>query len=165
MIGFGNIYRRDDGVGFAVINALRERLKMPPLGIQDDGFNDLGHDVDTVVVHQLVPELAEVVARYDRIVFVDAHISSIPDSIKIEEVAICYKTTSVLHQLHPCALLALTYELYNCAPHGILVSVRGGDFDFGEGLSEQTAALVPKVVKSILTLQKKVTRSFKLNEK
>lgn len=153
VMGFGNVYRRDDGVGFAVINALRGRLKRPPLDIQDDGFDDLGHDIDTVVVHQLIPELAEVIANYDRIVFVDAHTGSIPDPIRVEETAVCYKESSVLHHLPPCTLLALTQELYNCAPYGILVSICGYDFDFGEELSEQTAMLVPQAVEYILAFQ------------
>lgn len=152
VIGFGNLYRRDDGVGFAVVNALREQLGRPLLDAQDDGFDDLGHDVDTVILHQLTPELAEVVACYDWVVFMDAHISSIPDPIRIEDIEACYQAATVPHQLHPRTLLALAHELYNCAPHGILVSVRGDDFDFGEGLSKQTAALVPQAVAHILSI-------------
>lgn len=135
-----------------MVNALRERLGRPPLDAQDDGFDDLGHDVDTLVLHQLTPELAEVAARYDRVVFVDAHMGSIPDPFRVEEVEACYRAATVPHQLHPCTLLALAHELYNCAPHGILVSVRGHDFDFGEGLSEQTVLLVPQAVSRIQEL-------------
>ena len=41
VIGFGNVFRRDDGAGFAVLNAVRERLGRPLLGTDDDGFDDL----------------------------------------------------------------------------------------------------------------------------
>ena len=37
-------------------------------------------------------------------------------------------------------------------PRGVLLSVRGYDFDFGEELSEGTAALIPGAVDRILAL-------------
>jgi hydrogenase maturation protease len=140
VLGFGNIYRRDDGVAYAVLNALRERLGRPPLGIDDDGFDDLGDRVDTVLLHQLVPELAEVAAPYEQLIFVDAHVSAIEEPVRQEE--------------HPCTLLALIEQMRGSAPRGVLISVRGHDFDFGEGLSEGTAALVPEAVERILALTK-----------
>ena len=72
VIGFGNVYRQDDGVGFVVVNALREKLGRSPLGVEDDGFDDLGHEIDTLLLHQLVPDLADVIAGYDLVVFLDA---------------------------------------------------------------------------------------------
>jgi hydrogenase maturation protease len=152
VIGFGNVYRRDDGVAFVVLNALREQLDRPPFGIDDDGFDDLGHEVDTVLLHQLVPELTELTAAYHLIVFVDAHMGSIAELIHQEELVACRKHATVSHQLHPCTLLALTQEVHGCSPRGVLVSILGHDFDFGEGLSDQTAALVPQAVARILAL-------------
>ena len=152
VIGFGNIYRRDDGVALAVVNGVRDRLGQPPLEIDDDGFDTLGQDLDTVLLHQLVPELAEIVAPYDLIVFVDAHVGSIQEDLREEELQACYKSATVSHQLHPCTLLALIQELYNRTPRGVLLSIRGYDFEFGEGLSEKTAALVPAAVERVLAL-------------
>jgi hydrogenase maturation protease len=152
VIGFGNIYRRDDGVAVAVVNAVRDRLGQPPLEIDEDGFDTLGQDIDSVLLHQLVPELAEVVADYDLIVFVDAHVGSIPEDLREEELTACYKSATVSHQLHPCTLLALIQELYDLTPRGVLLSIRGYDFEFGEGLSEKTAALVPAAVERVLAL-------------
>jgi hydrogenase maturation protease len=152
IIGFGNVYRRDDGVGYAVLNALRERLGRPPLGTDDDGFDDLGHKVDTILLHQLVPELAETVAPYDRVVFVDAHVGHVPDPIYEEELEVCYRSATVTHTLHPCSVLALCQELHGRTPQGILLSIRGYDYEFGEGLSDQTAALIPQAVDRVLAL-------------
>ena len=150
VMGFGNIYRRDDGVAFRVINALREQLDRSPLTWEEDGFDDLGHPVDTVILHQLVPEMAEIAARYDRVIFVDAHVSQIQDPIRVETIDACYKEATVPHQLHPCSILAMANELYGCRVSGLLVSIRGHDFDFGDQLSAQTAALVPQAVDCIL---------------
>jgi len=152
IIGFGNVYRRDDGVGYATLNAVRERLGRPPLEVDDDGFDDLGHEVDTILLHQLVPELAENVAPYDRVIFVDAHIGHVPELIYEEELDVCYREATVTHTLHPCSVLALCKQLHGHGPQGILLSIRGYDYEFGEGLSDETAALVPQAADRILAL-------------
>jgi len=152
VIGFGNAYRRDDGAGFAVVNALRSRIGLPALDEDEDGFDQLGREVDTVILHQLVPELADTVHTYDLVVFVDAHMGSIPELVREEELDVCYKSTTVSHQVHPCSLLAISEELYGHAPRGVLLSLRGYDFEFGLGLSDGTADLVPGVVERVLAL-------------
>jgi hydrogenase maturation protease len=154
VIGFGNIYRRDDGVGFAVLNALRERLGRPPLGVDEDGYDSLqSHDeVGTLLLHQLVPELAGDIAAYDLIVFVDAHVGHVPELIYEEGLTACYKPATVSHTLHPCTLLAMVQEIFGRQPQGVLLSIRGYDFEFGEGLSDRTAALVPEAVERIWAL-------------
>lgn len=152
VIGFGNIYRRDDGVGAAVVHALRDRLGYPPLSPDEDGWDDRGRSVDTILVHQLTPDLAEVLGEYDRVIFVDAHIQAMGEPIREERLDACYRTTTVSHVMHPCTLLALAQMMHGQAPEGILLSVRGHDFDFGEGLSPETAALVDEVVERVLTL-------------
>ena len=155
LIGFGNLYRRDDGAGFAVVNAFRERLGRPPLGEEDDGFDDLGHAVDTVLSHQLSPDLAEVVARYDLVIFVDAHVEALPEPMREQELDACYQEAVVPHQMHPCTVLALAHELYGAETRGVLLSLRGHDFDFGVGLSEEMQSLVPQAVARILALAEK----------
>ena len=150
--GFGNTYRRDDGVALAVVNAVRERLGRPPLGPLDDGFDDLGHELDTVVLHQMVPELAETVADYELVIFVDAHVATLPESIHEERMDVEYKTPFVSHQFHPSTVLALAQQIYGRAPDAVLISILGHDFDFGEGLSDKTAVLVPKAADRILAL-------------
>jgi len=150
--GFGNLYRRDDGVGCVVVNALRERLGRPALDPMDDGFEDLGQTVDTVVLHQLVPELAETVVDYDLVIFVDAHVGNLPEAMREEAIDVSFRTPFVSHQFHPSSVLALALQMAGHAPKGVLISLRGYDFDFGEGLSSETAALVPLAVTRILEL-------------
>jgi hydrogenase maturation protease len=150
--GFGNLYRRDDGVARVVVNALRERMGRPPLDPMDDGFADLGHPIDTVVLHQLVPELSEELKDYELVVFVDAHVDTIPEPLHEERLEVTYRTPFVYHQTHPSTVLALTHQIHGRAPEAILISLLGHDFDFGEGLSEETAALVEPAVNRILEL-------------
>ena len=152
VIGFGNVYRRDDGAGYVALNAVRARLGRPPLSTEDDGFDDLGHPIDTILLHQLVPELAEDIVPYDLVIFVDAHVGQVPELVYEEELDVCYKSATVSHTLHPCSVLALAQELHGRCPRGVLLSIRGYDFEFGEGLSEATAALIPEAVDRVFAL-------------
>lgn len=154
--GFGNLYRRDDGVGRVVVNRLREQLDRPPLDLMDDGFGDLGHQIDTVVLHQLVPELAEDLKDYELVIFVDAHVDAISEPIHEEQLDVIFRAPFVYHQTHPSTVLALTQQMYGRAPTAILISLLGHDFDFGEGLSEPTAALVKPAVDRILAIVKEM---------
>jgi Ni,Fe-hydrogenase maturation factor len=80
-----------------------------------------------------MPELAETLAGYDRVWFVDAHVGVIPELVRRVS-------------LKPEALLALAGQLYGRAPEGELFSIRGFDFDFGYGLSAETAQGARQVV-------------------
>lgn len=150
--GFGNQFRRDDGLGPAVVNGLRKHLDRPAIDPLDDGFDDLGHAIDTIVLHQLVPELAETVADYDLLIFVDAHVGSIPELMHEERLDIAYHTPFVSHQFHPSTVLALAQQIYGRAPQTVLLSLRGYDFDFGEGLSAEAHTLIEPAVKRICEL-------------
>jgi hydrogenase maturation protease len=151
--GFGNLYRRDDGVGRAIVNGVRERLGRAPLNPLDDGFNELGRSVDTVVLHQLVPELAELVADYDLVIFVDAHVADLSQLLCEERVTPAYRSASfVSHQTHPATVLELAEKMYGRAPQAVMLSLPGYDFDFGEDLSAETRALVPSAVNHIIEL-------------
>ena len=152
IVGYGNQYRMDDGVGFRVANEVLQLLGRKPLESGDDGFDDLGHDVDVVILHQIVPELAEMVAGYDQVIFVDAHVGVIPESIREERISASFRNPLVAHQFHPSTILALAEQMSGKAPIATLLSVLGHDFDFGEGLSPDTEALLPDVVARVTAL-------------
>jgi hydrogenase maturation protease len=158
VIGYGNPSRRDDGVGLAVVNGLRERLGQPPLLDGEDGYDDLlanpahgarstsARPADTLFLQQLMPELAETLAGYDRVWFVDAHLGVIPDPVRRVALTPSMDPAMVSHHLKPEALLALAAQLYGRAPQGELFSIRGFDFNFGEELSAETAVRATQVV-------------------
>jgi hydrogenase maturation protease len=150
VLGYGNVDRRDDGVALHVVNALRERLGQPPIDPHEtDGLEMHESDLDTGFVYQLTPELAQVAAEYDHVVFVDAHISRHEELIRQVPVAAEARPTVVSHQLSPGTVLAVGRELYGGNPTGTLLSIRGHDFDFGTGLSPDTAAGVEPAVNRI----------------
>jgi hydrogenase maturation protease len=149
VIGYGNPSRRDDGVGLAIVNGLRRRSGLPALDEGSDGFDDLGRSLDTLFLHQLAPELAETLAEYDRVYFVDAHAGNYDEPVHRERLAVGAGPSLVSHHMQPGMLLALTAQVYGSAPEAELISVRGYDFDFGSTLSEVTAEGVEQVIEEL----------------
>ncbi len=152
VIGYGNTSRRDDGVGYHVVDALNARLGRPSLGELSSDPADQAGDIHTIWLHQLAPELAETVASYDLVVFVDAHRDPCAPDLHIVPLTSSYHSAMISHHLHPETLLALTRDLYGRVPRAVLVSVRGYDFDFGSELSPSTGQLVAGAVEYVSVL-------------
>ncbi len=141
VLGYGNVSRQDDGIGFHVINAIAWRLGRPPLTPGEKGLSDLGQPVDLAFVLQLVPELAETLADYDEVFFVDAHTGAYEEPIRWEKLAPGYAPSAFTHHMTPATLLEITKALYGRTPMGHLVSVRGFRFGFGMELSPEAQRL------------------------
>ncbi len=146
VIGYGNPSRQDDGVGLAVVNGLRMRAGATPLDEGDDGFDDLGRDMDTLFLQQLSPELAETLIDYGHVVLVDAHFGIYPELVHHEHLDPSHEAAIVSHHFKPGTLLSLAEQLYGRAPTGELISVRGYAFDFTSELSPETARGVAEVI-------------------
>lgn len=151
-MGFGNIDRADDGVAFEVINALRCRLRQEPLTEGETGLEDLDGQTDSVFLFQLTPEMAEFMADYDRIVFVDAHVYEDAEDLHCVPVMPAYAPSTFTHHMTPAMLMTLVKVLYHAEPAGYIVSIRGYDFDFHRGLSLPTRDLVAGAVDCIQRL-------------
>ncbi len=152
LVGYGNPYRRDDGVARHILNMVRERRGFPPLPPDASGEDDLGHDVDTVMAHQLLPEMAPLLTGYARAVFVDAHAGGIPEDVRVLAVSDEQGFQAVVHHMTPGHLLYYTRLSAGCAPRSWLVSVRGYDFDFGEDLTAECRAHAECAAAAILRL-------------
>lgn len=150
IVGFGNVSRRDDGVGHYVVNALRRRLGLSDLAVDDSGMNELGERVDSVLMHQLTIDFAEVIAGYDQVIFVDACLGADSKELQVVTLEPSIQAGSVtLHHLPPGSLLSMSQALYGKAPDATLVSIKGSDFDFGEGLSPSTQRWADEAVNRI----------------
>lgn len=150
IIGYGSIDRADDGVAYFVINALRRRLGQKPLSEDETGLEDLGKQVDSIFLVQLAPELMDVLACYDQVIFVDAHVLENVDNLHCTPVLSEYTPATFTHHMSPAMILALLKALYHREPTGHIVSIRGYDFDFHRDLSRATRTLVEPAVKYIL---------------
>jgi len=152
VIGYGNLERQDDGVAFHVVNRLRRHLAQKPLACDDDGLSRLGSGTDCVFIRQLVPELIETVADYDRVIFVDAHIPSIVPHLRCTRLNPAEGMALFTHHLHPGLLLGLLKALLGREPLSHLLSIQGCRFELDRRLSPRTAKLVAPAAKMILAL-------------
>jgi hydrogenase maturation protease len=152
VIGYGNLDRQDDGVAYKVINALRRRLGQAALGEEEIKAEELGNQTDSVFVMQLAPELLDLMAGYSQVIFVDAHVRADLPDVHWAPVQPEYAPSTFTHHMTPAMLLALSRTLYHREPAGYLLTIRGHTFDFGQGLSAATEALVEPAAEQILRL-------------
>ena len=149
MIGYGNPDREDDGVAWHILRALALQLGLPaPDSYEDEFPEDAGLDVAFHL--QLTPEMAEDIAPYEYVCFVDAHTGTIPEPVRLMQVEGEFQRSPFTHHLTPQSLLSMCETLYGKKPEAMLLSVLGHRFLFSRQLSEETAALIPAATESIL---------------
>jgi hydrogenase maturation protease len=141
LVGYGNPDREDDGVAWHILNRIAERLGLPEPNQQIDALEHLEDSPDLLCVLQLYPEMAETIADYDRVCFVDAHTGAYQEDIRFEEIEGKFQASPFTHHMTPETCLALAETLYGHAPYGVMVSVRGYQFGFSHTLSDTTAEL------------------------
>jgi len=157
VIGYGNLDRCDDGVGYFVANSLRQRLGYPSLSPDESGLDRLGHAVDAVFIRQLLPELLPEACDYRQLVFVDAAVHQQQRTVVCRQIDSLAHNAALTHQLSPAAFLRLLRVLYEKEPLGFLIAVPGFCFDFRRGLSAATADQVAPAVDWIEGLIQSVT--------
>ncbi len=131
IVGIGNPLRGDDGVGWAVTEALA------------DSAND---SIQTVCVHQLLPELLDSIHAAKRVIFVDARANGEPGRVMVTSIQPTTDGPASSHQLHPAVLLAMGVELYGRMPAATLVTITGQDFGFKEQLSPSVQQAISEAV-------------------
>jgi hydrogenase maturation protease len=149
VLGYGNVDRQDDGVAWHVICEILRRLghSIPEEIISIiSPANDLFVDFQL----QLTPEMAEELAKYDRICFIDAHTGSIPEEIHVENQSAYFHSSPLTHHLTASSLLAIIQTLYSKNPKATLISLRGYKFGFTRELSEDSQKLVTPAADQIL---------------
>jgi len=151
LIGYGNSLRRDDGAGPLLAQMIASRW----------GKDDLR----LVTVHQLAPELARDLADpgVAAVVFMDAAVaeSTGDGDGQLRRIGPFSEggtpSPPVLgHHFPPEELLAYADALYGSRVPAWMVTVPGVDFGFGDGLSHETAALLPDLVEKVLGLLRRL---------
>jgi Ni,Fe-hydrogenase maturation factor len=171
IIGYGNPDREDDGVAWHVLEKLAHRFDCPIATVdelalisqltQSGGETETDEDSGSLLalaqrpVHlafalQLTPEMAETLAQYKQVCFIDAHTGAYPEEIRVAPVEPGYQASPFTHHLTPESCLTLAETLYGHVPSGLMVSIRGHRFGYGVELSDQTAALVDKAMVEIV---------------
>ena len=122
--GYGNVGRKDDGLGVLAANALEQWAAT-------EGFDWLHIESN----YQLNIEDAEIISNYDVVYFVDASLEEIKD-VSITDVSPDdNKIEFSMHAISPAYVLKLCKEMFGCSPKTFLVHLKGFDWDFVEGLS------------------------------
>ena len=119
LIGYGNPWRGDDGLGPELVRRFwdQEHLELQELSL----------------------DLIEDLASWDAVVFVDAALDG--PAFELRELGDGGTTHSPFtHHISPEELCQLTEALYGRRPRSFLLSIRGYEFDFGEGLSPRAQA-------------------------
>jgi hydrogenase maturation protease len=137
VIGYGNVLRSDDGIGWRVAEAIAN----------DERFEG----VTVLQRHQLTPELALDVSRADIVVLVDATRERPAGTFAIEPVVADRPggAPAWTHQMDPGTIALLAAELYGSAPDVHVVRVGVESLDVGQELSPPVEAAVPTVVEAI----------------
>ncbi|MCP3978298.1 MAG: hydrogenase maturation protease [bacterium] len=135
ILGWGNPGRLDDGLGPAFTRQLAERC--PDGATIDSGY-------------QLTMEDAAEVARYDRVLFVDADRTG-PAPFRMQPVEPSRNGSSFsTHSISPGAVLALSRDLFDAEPQAWVLGIRGYAFDeFGEQLTDRAQANLEEAVRFV----------------
>lgn len=148
LLGYGNPDREDDGVAWHILRALTIKLGFVPPESYEDEFPE-SEQIDFNFQLQLTPEMAEDVAAYPYVCFIDAHTGNIPEPVRLIDVESEFQNSPFTHHLTPQSLLSMCETIYGRKPDSALVSVIGHRFLFSRELSEETAALVPQAINLI----------------
>ena len=119
LIGIGNSGRKDDGLGWAFLDQLAQ--KNPP--------------ADLHYRYQLQIEDAELIARYEQVIFIDAHRGELQGGYSLSPLQPSPVAGFTTHQLSPGALLYLCENLYQSHPEAQVLAIAGQDWGLGLGLS------------------------------
>ncbi len=149
ILGYGNFDRQDDGVAWHVLAEVARRLGCAVPHSPEDEFPPSNGTPDFMFELQLTPEMAETIAQYERLCFVDAHTGAVPMDVNVSPITAEFQASPLTHHLTPQSLLTFAQTLYQARPEAILVSVRGYQFGFERELSPFTAQLAQQAAERI----------------
>lgn len=123
VIGYGNPGRLDDGLGPAFAERI-QALGLPGVTVESN--------------YQLNIEDAELISRFDTVVFADASVDAAPPF----EFKLLEKKPAMVgfssHSITAGSLLGVAAELFGANPEAYAMAIRGYDYDeFGEYLSSK----------------------------
>jgi hydrogenase maturation protease len=137
-LGYGNPDRGDDGVAWHVLKGIVEGLDLTAPLTPEDPFPEFDQRIHFLFMLQLVPEVSEIIANYDKVCFIDAHTGEIKVPVRAIRINPKFQHSPFTHHLTPQTCLELTNSIYHQRPIGYLVSIKGFSFQFEEKLTHST---------------------------
>jgi hydrogenase maturation protease len=139
VIGYGNLYRRDDGAGLLLAEKLAETWSRQGIGVR------------AITATQLLPEMAAEIApcEVEAVIFVDTEAveedSGESRTLRVAPVELDNSSPGLGHHFDPATLLLYAALLYGRYPRAWLVTIPGVDFAHGPGVSEGVSRLLENV--------------------
>ncbi len=144
IIGYGNPLRGDDGLGWHAVERLRSELTDP--------------EIDIKAVHQLTPELSELMSRAGRVIFIDAAAEGEPGTLERRTLVPEPTSAAFTHQATPAGLLAAAEKLFGRAPEAELFSIPIESADFGYHLTPGVQQALNELVNAIVAIAREPQR-------
>ncbi|MCB0580995.1 MAG: hydrogenase maturation protease [Phaeodactylibacter sp.] len=120
LLGIGNSARRDDGLGWAFLDVIREQGQFAG---------------EITYRYQLQVEDADVIRAYQTVIFVDALHQPLEAGFYWKPCLPVATFGFSTHALNPESVVALCQELYGEAPEAYTLGISGYDWELAEGLS------------------------------
>jgi hydrogenase maturation protease len=137
IIAIGNPLRSDDGLAWQAADQLTGALTSPGVGI--------------IKAQQLLPELAESLAKASFVIFLDAAVRGEPGELRCQTLESA-SPAAFTHELTPGGILSLALALFGSQPQAVLLSLAGKSFEHGECLTPEVASGVPRMVEQVREL-------------
>jgi hydrogenase maturation protease len=121
IFGIGNQSRGDDGLGWALLDALAP---------------EFGSVCALEYRYQLMVEDAELARAFARVLFLDASREPVPGGAALQPCIAVEESFFSTHRLAPGGVLYLCQTLYDCRPEAHILALQGYTWALGDGLSE-----------------------------
>jgi len=116
LVGFGNEYRKDDGLGIRLLDLIDEKISK-------------------IKIQELSIDILDDIKDFETVIFVDAALEG--EDINLRKIEKEPKFSPLTHHLSPEELLIWAENINKKNYEFYLLSIKGYDFDFGEEPSEE----------------------------
>lgn len=131
IIGIGNNGRQDDGLGWMFLDHLEEQHP----------------NIHLEYKYQLQIEDADLITKYDRIIFVDATKEKTEDGYYLRPCKPSEEHSFSTHALNPETIMFLSNKLYGHYPKAYIFAIQGFDWKLRIGLSNKGYSNLEKAKK------------------
>lgn len=135
IIGIGNNTRQDDGLGWCFLDKLEK-----------EGYNS----ENLLYKYQLMVEEAEIIAEYDKVIFVDACKTPLENGFAIERIYPAKQVAFSTHAVPPNQVLNLCDTIYGKNPEAYVVKIQGYTWDIKVELSSQAQINLQKAFQKFI---------------
>lgn len=142
IIAYGNRDREDDGAGWHILEKITRSFGLEVPNYPGEWVETEDGSLRFLYLFQLLPEMAEDIVEYDKVIFIDAHNSDQLDDLLFQEVQPTTAHSAFTHHMSAGELLSIAKTLTGTFPNAMMLTVRGFSFQFKHELSKRTAQLV-----------------------